>query len=167
MSAAEGSILCRFAGKDDAAKVGELFYRCDLHYWGDKAPTAEAMAAHVRERVMAEDATVEIVLAEEDGDALGFATFTIMYPAPDLGGQLYLKDLFVLDRARGKGIGLILMRYLAATALQRGCVRFDWTAEENNPRAMEFYAHIGAQQVTNKVYYRFDGAALRRFAEGD
>ena len=167
MSGGNGVVTCRFAGKADAAVVGELFYRCDLHYWGENAPSAKAMAAHVRDTVLADGAAVEIVLAEEDGEALGFASFTIMYPAPDLGGQLYLKDLFTLDAARGKGIGLTLMRFLARTALERGCVRVDWTAEDNNPRAMAFYDRIGARRVTDKVYFRFDGANLRQFAEDD
>ncbi len=165
MSDAGVAISCRFAGKSDAAVVGELFYRCDLHYWGDKAPSAEAMAAHVRDHVLADGTQVEIVLAEQESEALGFASFAIMYPAPDLGGMLYLKDLFTLDHARGQGIGLILMRFLARTALQRGCVRFDWTAEDVNPRAMAFYDRIGARRVPDKIYYRFDGEALARFAD--
>ena len=165
MSDAKGAISCRFASKADAAAVGELFYRCDLHYWGDKAPSAEAMAAHVRDHVLADGAQVEIVLAEQAGQALGFASFAILYPAPDLGGMLYLKDLFTLEAARGKGIGLRLMRFVARIALERGCVRFDWTAEDVNPRAMAFYDRIGAKRVTDKVYYRFDGEALARFAD--
>ncbi len=165
MSAAEPGITCRFASSADHSVVGDLFYRCDLHYWGDKAPSAEAMAAHVRDTVLGDGAQGEIVLAEQDGRALGFASFAIMYPAPDLGGMLYLKDLFTLEQARGQGIGLILMRFLAKTALERGCVRFDWTAEDINPRAMAFYERIGAKRVTDKVYYRFDGEALQRFAD--
>lgn len=161
----ESTVTCRMATAADHAAVSELFYRCDLHYWGDKAPTAEAMAKHVRGHVLAESANVEIVLAELDGKAVGFASFAVLYPAPDLGGALYLKDLFTLKESRGKGIGLVLMRELARIAVARGCGRFDWTAEDHNPRAMAFYDRIGAQQVTEKVYYRFDGDQLRRFAE--
>lgn len=163
----EGTITCRVATAADHAAVAELFYRCDLHYWGDKAPTAEAMAAHVRDHVLAETANVEIVLAEREGAAIGFASFAVLYPAPDLGGALFLKDLFTLEEARGKGVGLTLMRELARIAVARGCVRFDWTAEDYNPRAMEFYERIGARRATEKVYYRFDGDALRHFAEKD
>ena len=36
--------------------------------------------------------------------ALGFATFAVVHPAPDLGGQLFLKDLYVARAARGSGI---------------------------------------------------------------
>ncbi len=164
MSAADTDITCRFATGADHPVVSDLFYRCDLHYWGDKAPSAAAMASHVRDHVLVDSATVEVVLAEQADKALGFATFAIMYPAPDLGGMLYLKDLFTLEESRGRGVGLILMRFLAKTALERGCVRFDWTAEDHNPRAMAFYDRIGAKQVTDKVYYRFDGEALARFA---
>ena len=165
MSAVPGSIVCRFATPADHQVVGELFHRCDLHYWGDKAPAAEAMADHVREHVLAKTANVEIILAELGGTAIGFATFAVLYPAPDLGGALFLKDLFTLEEARGKGVGLTLMRELARIAVARGCVRFDWTAEDYNPRAMDFYERIGARRATEKVYYRFDGDALRRFAE--
>ncbi|NIA67562.1 GNAT family N-acetyltransferase [Pelagibius litoralis] len=162
-----GMVTCRRATTADHAAVAELFYRCDLHYWGDKAPTAEDMAAHVREHVLAETAKVEILLAEMDGKTVGFASFAVLYPAPDLGGALFLKDLFTLEAARGKGIGLTLMRELARIAVARGCVRFDWTAEDHNPRATDFYDRIGARRVTEKVYYRFDGTALRDFAGED
>ena len=161
----ETGLSIRPAGPEDADQIGELFYRCDLHYWGDKAPSRDAMLEHVRDRVLAEGSTTEILLAEQEGKAVGFASFSILYPAPDLGGALYLKDLFTLSEARGKGLGEALMQALAQTAVARGCCRFDWTAEDHNPRAMAFYERIGAQRVTEKVYYRFDGERLREFAE--
>ena len=88
---------------------------------------------------------------------------------PRLGkcyGVLFLKDLYTGADARGAGVGETLMRYLARLAVERGCERFDWTAETNNPRAMAFYDRLGARRVTDKVYYRFDGDALTAFADG-
>lgn len=163
----DAALSCRLATAADHAAVTELFYLCDLHYWGDKAPSVEAMAAHIRDHVLTEAAKVEILLAEAEGKALGFATFAVLYPAPDLGGQLFLKDLFVPDEARSRGIGMTLMRVLAKLAVERGCVRFDWTAEDFNPVAMAFYERIGARRITQKVYYRFDGDALKDFAAGE
>lgn len=155
----------RLAGPNDFGPVGELFYLCDLHYWGEKAPSAEAMQEHVRKHVLAEGSTIEILLIEQDSKPVGFASFNVLYPAPNLGGALYLKDLFTLAETRGQGAGEALMRALAKIAVERGCVRFDWTAEDHNTRAMAFYERIGAQQVTEKVYYRFDGDRLRGFAQ--
>ncbi len=159
-----GGFSFRLAGEDDFEAVGELFYLCDLHYWGDDAPSAEAMREHVRSHVLAEKATTEILLIERDARALGFASFSVLYPAPDLGGALYLKDLFTRAEARGQGAGEALMRALAGIAVERGCCRFDWTAEDHNPRAMTFYEQLGARRVTEKVYYRFDGDRLKDFA---
>ena len=160
-------IRCRLATVADAAAVAELFYLCDRHYWGEAAPTREAMAGHVRDRVLAATASIEILLAEADGQATGFASFAVLYPGPALGGQLFLKDLFVPEAQRGGGIGLVLLRHLAKLAIERGCVRLDWNAEDFNPRALAFYDRIGARRVADKVYYRFDGERLRDFAAGE
>ncbi len=159
-----GEFSFRLAGPGDSDTVAELFYLCDLHYWGERAPPAEAMREHVRNRVMVEAATTEILLIEQEGKALGFASFSVLYPAPDLGGALYLKDLFTRSETRGRGAGEAVMRALAGIAVERGCCRFDWTAEDHNPRAMAFYDNLGAQRITEKVYYRFDGDRLKEFA---
>jgi ribosomal protein S18 acetylase RimI-like enzyme len=68
--------------------------------------------------------------------------------------------------ARGQGVGRALMGFLARLAVQRGCVRFDWTAETDNPEALAFYDRLGAGRVAEKVYYRFDGDRLRQLAAG-
>jgi ribosomal protein S18 acetylase RimI-like enzyme len=77
-----------------------------------------------------------------------------------------MKDLFTLAEARGRGVGRTLMAFLARQAMERGCVRFDWTAETDNPEALAFYDRLGARRVAEKVYYRFEGETLRQFAEG-
>jgi GNAT superfamily N-acetyltransferase len=76
-----------------------------------------------------------------------------------------MKDLFTHAAARGQGSGRALMGFLARLAVERGCVRFDWTAETDNPEALAFYGRLGARCVAEKVYYRFEGETLRQFAE--
>jgi hypothetical protein len=48
--------------------------------------------------------------------------------------------------------------------LERGCTRFDWTAETGNSEALTFYDRLGARRVEEKVYFRFDGEALKALA---
>ena len=88
----------------------------------------------------------------------------MLYPAPGPGGQLFMKDLFTLAGSRGQGVGRALMGFVARLAARRGCVRFDWTAETDNPEALAFYDRLGAGRVAEKVYYRFDGETLQQFA---
>ena len=90
----------------------------------------------------------------------------MLYPAPGPAGQLFMKDIFTLAEARGRGIGQALMAFLAKLAIPRGCSRFDWTAETDNPDAVDFYDRLGARRVAEKVYYRFEGEALKELAQG-
>jgi len=153
----------RLAAPADREQLVALFHAMEVHYWGAAAPSQAAMARHVDEAVLA-FRSCEIALAERAGRAVGLATFAVLYPAPGLGGQLFMKDLFALAEARGQGVGRALMRFLASLAVERGCVRFDWTAETDNPKALSFYDRLGAGRVAEKVYYRFEGDSLRRLA---
>jgi GNAT superfamily N-acetyltransferase len=158
------NVRIRLAGPGDAAVLAELFDAVDHHYWGAAAPSREAMAEHVRLRVVGAR-SCEIAIAEIDGEGVGLATFAVLYPAPGPGGQLFMKDLFTLAGVRGQGVGLALMTFLARLALERGCRRFDWTAETDNPEALAFYDRLGARRVEEKVYYRFDGEGLNALAD--
>ena len=158
------TVTTRLAEAGDQESLVQLFQEIESHYWGEQAPPPEATARHVRDSILGGQGGCEIAVVLLDDEVLGLATFAVVYPAPGLSGQLYMKDLFTSDRARGRGIGLVLMRYLAELAQARGCSRFDWTAETGNPRALAFYDRIGARRITEKVYYRIEGDALSRFA---
>jgi GNAT superfamily N-acetyltransferase len=158
------SVTTRPASADDAALLGELFQALFAHYWGDAAPEPAAIARHVAQDIL--PSGCEIAIAEQDGRAVGIATFAVLYPGPGLGGQLTMKDLFVRKEARGAGAGHALLRYLAGVAIERGCLRLDWTAETDNEGALAFYDRLGARRVTEKVYYRLDGALLKQWAAG-
>ncbi|GAB4367615.1 MAG: GNAT family N-acetyltransferase [Kiloniellaceae bacterium] len=159
-------VSCRLAAAADHVALARLFHENARHYFGDRAPTLAAMTAHVRDEVLGDHANVEILLAEVDGEAVGFASFAVVHPAPDLTGQLFLKDLFVTAAVRSGGIGEALLRALAQTAVARRCSRLDWTAEDYNPRALALYDRIGARRLPEKIYYRIDGDALKDFAAG-
>jgi len=160
------AVVCRPATPADAATLAELLHLCDRHYWGDKAAPLEDIAGHVRDKVLSDDADAKVLLAEAGGKAVGFACFALLYPAPDCGAQLYMKELFVREDARGQGAGIALMRAVAKAGLARGAVRLDWTAETTNPAAIEFYQRLGAKCLTEKRYFRFDGQTLQDFAAG-
>lgn len=156
------------AGQDDSDDLVRLFQAIETHYWLEEAPPPEATKRHVRENILGKDNGCEIALARIEGVAVALATFTVVYPAPGLTGQLYMKDLFTSDAARGQGVGEAMMRYLARLARERGCSRLDWTAETGNPRALAFYDRLGARRVEDKVYFRLDKESLAAFAaEGD
>ncbi|MDQ2810084.1 MAG: GNAT family N-acetyltransferase [Chloroflexota bacterium] len=109
---------------------------------------------------------VNILLAAADGEIAGYAFFFETYSTFLALPTLYLEDLFVLDRYRGRGLGLALMQACAQEAVQRGCGRLDWTVLTWNAPAIGFYDHLGAQHLADWQLYRLAGPALAQLAGG-
>ena len=157
------ALVTRFAVPADTALVAGLFLATWRHYWGDGVDRGEA-GRRAAAAVLGDAAGCRVLLAFLDGDAVGYSTFAILYPGPTGQGVLFMKDLFVLEGARGRGIGQAMMRRIAALAVEWGCHRFDWTAETDNPRALAFYDELLAPRVREKIYYRLTGDRLAAFA---
>lgn len=152
------------ASEHDLEDVAGLLHQVELHYHGRQAAPREVLAARVRTDLLAAPSGVRVALAREGGRAAGIASFAILYPAPGMSGELFLKELFVAPGARGRGIGSELLRFLAGIAIDEGCSRMDWTTERDNLRAMELYERLGARRMEEKLHFRLAGGALRRLA---
>ena len=134
------------------------------HYFGHAAPNADTVRLALANEILGKDADVRLVVASDGNQVAGFATISILYPAPGLKGQLFMKDLYVCSAWRGQGIGEEIMRFLAGYALDKGCVRFDWTAEETNLGAIAFYERLGATKVQEKIYFRLTQCEIQALA---
>ncbi|MDB5368149.1 MAG: N-acetyltransferase [Rhodospirillales bacterium] len=110
------------------------------------------------------DANAEAVIAELDGEPVGFALF--FYNVSTFLGRrgLYLEDLFVRPSARGTGIGRALLAHLARLAVERGCGRMNWAVLDWNEPAIKFYQSLGAELVDAWRFFRLDGEALKALA---
>ena len=75
-----------------------------------------------------------------------------------------MKEIYIASDQRNRGIGRELMNFVARYAVTKNCSRFDWTVDETNPGAIAFYEEMGASLVTSKLYYRFSGEQLEKFA---
>ncbi|MBU6453513.1 MAG: GNAT family N-acetyltransferase [Cyanobacteria bacterium REEB67] len=159
-------ISVSIASEGELESIVELFHQIYLHYFADAAPSRDEISDYVRRNLFQEHCGVQVVLAKENDTPLGIATFAILYPAPGLSGQLFMKGLFTVGAARGRGVGQAIMCFLAQYALQMNCSRFDWTAETTNPKAVEFYDRLGIPRVEEKIYYRLTNEKLKAFAEG-
>ncbi|WP_050918419.1 GNAT family N-acetyltransferase [Vibrio campbellii] len=155
----------RAISKTNCLDLVPIFVELEQYYFKEQAATEKELTHYLKYKLFSEYSGVKVIAAYNDDTIMGFATYTVMFPAPKLSGQMYLKDLFVSSSARGKGVGLKLMKYLASLAVNHGCHRLDWTAESTNPIAGRFYQSIGAERVTEKEYYRFSGDTLLQFSQ--
>jgi GNAT superfamily N-acetyltransferase len=147
---------------EDRTKLDALFAAM-LRHFGSQSPAAaeQGKAADI----MTHHPSCEVMLAERDGEPLGFATFSVIFPDADLETILYVRAIFVLAEARSQGIGAELMRRLAELALRRGCARIEWATENKNEAAQAFYQRMGATELSHAVNYKLAGEALRALAE--
>lgn len=96
-----------------------------------------------------------VLIARVDGADAGFAACSLLWPASGTTASLlFLKELFVRDAFRRRGVGSALMRAVFDTAEKVGCSRVDWTTEKANTAAQAFYASRGHQIEESKIYYR-------------
>ena len=106
----------------------------------------------------------EAILAEEDGQAVGFALFFHNYSTFLAQPGLYLEDLFVLESHRGRGVGKALLAQLARIAVDRQCGRLEWAVLDWNVDAIGFYEKLGAKPNSEWTVYRLTGESLTRLA---
>jgi len=103
-------------------------------------------------------------IAEWSGEPAGFAFYFWNYSTWQGKPGLYLEDLFVRPRFRGKGIGKALLVHLARVAIKNNCGRLVWQVLDWNTPAIEFYESLGAQTMKEWLTMRVTGEALVRLA---
>jgi GNAT superfamily N-acetyltransferase len=106
----------------------------------------------------------EAVLAEVEGQAVGFALFFHNFSTFLCKPGLYLEDLFVDPTYRGLGIGKALLVHLARLAQERDCGRFEWSVLDWNAPSIAFYEAMGADVLPDWRICRATGNALEKMA---
>ncbi len=125
------------------------------------AATEDALAA----ALFGDAPVLHAAVAEQGGQAVGFANWTISFTTFRCQRVLFVEDVFVTADMRGTGIGYALFRYMARAAQAQGCRRMDWHVLDWNDTALRYYDRLGATKPsTDWVVRQLDGDALARLA---
>jgi GNAT superfamily N-acetyltransferase len=79
------------------------------------------------------------IVAEMDGQVVGFANYVLHPYTWAIGDQCLLHDLYVDPNVRGGGIGEKLIRFLQHRGAEQGWTRVYWMTHETNERARRLY----------------------------
>jgi GNAT superfamily N-acetyltransferase len=132
------------------------------HLRDELRATPELLARHL----FGPHPVAEALLAERDGDAIGYALFFATFSTFLARPGIWLEDLFVLPGHRRGGVGGALLAHVAQLALARGCGRLEWSALQWNEPALAFYRGLGARRLDEWQLHRLDGSALTHVAGG-
>ena len=120
------------------------FYRAQL----DPAVTDDTFARLVEER----DGMFGLV-AEENGELIGFA-HVVVHPSTWTSARYaYLEDLYVGPGGRGTGAGRALIEAVYARADELGAPEVYWHTQEYNGAARSLYDQVG-RRTSFVVYER-------------
>ena len=128
------------------------------------AHEVRATEAQLHATLFGPQPAAEVVIAEHEGRAVGFAVFFATYSTWEAAPGLYLEDLFVRPEARGKGIGRELLEYLARLTVARGWARLEWRVLDWNEPSIAFYRKLGAEPLDDWTVFRVTGEALQNLA---
>ena len=118
----------------------------------------------VHEHLFGSQPCVEAVLAEDDGQIVGFALFFSNYSTFLGRPGIYLEDLYVKPEHRGGGHGRALLGEVARCAVERDCGRLEWAVLNWNQPSIEFYNRLGGEPLDGWTTYRVTGEALANLA---
>jgi GNAT superfamily N-acetyltransferase len=125
----------------------------------------EATEEKLRRTLFEPGARAEVIIAERDGEAEGFALYFTSYSTFLAKNGIYLEDLYVSPSSRGQGIGTALLRRLAQIALDRGAGRLEWSVLDWNEKAIALYRKMGATPQSEWTVQRVTGKALETLAQ--
>jgi len=106
----------------------------------------------------------EVIIGYANDEPAGFALFFPNYSTFLALPGIHLEDLFVMPAWRGHGLGRLLLRHLAALAVERGCGRLEWAVLDWNEPAIGFYRSLGARALDDWTTFRVTGESLRALA---
>lgn len=85
-----------------------------------------------------------LVIKDDTNNILGYATFFFAYYTWT-GKSLYMDDLYIRPKYRGKGFGSKLINEIISLARINKCYKVRWQVSNWNKSAIQFYKKIGAQ----------------------
>lgn len=113
-----------------------------------------------------EKKTAEVIFAEVEGKAVGYALFFHNFSTFLGRAGIYLEDLFVLPQERGHGCGKGLLKELARITVERGCGRLEWACLDWNQPSIDFYTkRMWAAPMDGWTVYRLTGETLSKAAQ--
>lgn len=118
---------------------------------GDKGTFQFDAATYLRDG-FGEQPAFEGILAELNGEVVGYLLYTFTYDTDRTLRILYVLDLLVTEKARAQGIGRRLMEQASVIAKARGAGELMWAVYKHNKVAENFYKALGAERLENVFF---------------
>ena len=151
----------RFATKGDSGLLLDFIKR--LAEYEKKSDLVVATVSDIK-KALFENKYAEAIIAYYKDNPVGFAVFFHNFSSFLGKPGIYIEDLYVDKKSRGKGIGSRMLSFIADQALKCGCSILEFSVLKWNKPSIRFYKNLGAEEKNEWSNYRFSGRALKRLA---
>lgn len=156
-------MLIRKATPADSKVLYDLLR--DLAEYEELLPEFVATEEGLKNQIFDPSNSFDAIIVEDEGQVVGMAIYYISFVTFLAGKGLFLEDLYVPPKYRGKGYGKGLLKYLAKLSLEIGCVRMEWNVLKNNKIALDFYDSLKATYLNDWVTCRMELPAMKDLAK--
>jgi GNAT superfamily N-acetyltransferase len=104
------------------------------------------------------------LIAEQGGGLVGFLVYYFVPFTYRAKPNLIIKELYIGDGYRSRGVGKLLMKAVAREAEQAGCGMIKWYVAKWNERGVQFYERLGATINPNWHEFQMSEKAFRDLA---
>jgi GNAT superfamily N-acetyltransferase len=137
--------------------MANLFQEMDQFYGEPNPEPIDRKVSQINALIFSDSPAAYALLAWDESRLVGLAGYSFLWPAAGVTQSLYLKELYVAQDYRRHGVGKLLMKKLAEIATERECSRIEWTTDDTNSDAQDFYRKLGVEKNHSKVFYRLEG----------
>jgi GNAT superfamily N-acetyltransferase len=104
------------------------------------------------------------LIAEEGGELVGFLVYYFVIFTYRAKPNLVIKELYIAESHRSRGVGKLLMKAVAKEAAATGCGMIKWWVAKWNERGIEFYKRLGANIDSDWHEFQLSEKAFRDLA---
>jgi GNAT superfamily N-acetyltransferase len=107
------------------------------------------------------------LVAGENSELSGFLVYYFVPFTYRARPNVIIKELYVAEGHRGKGIGKLLMKAVAQEAEQAGCGMIKWYVAKWNQSGIEFYERLGAKIDPDWHEFQMSEKSFRDLAKSE
>ena len=155
------NFVIRFANEDDLSLI--LYFIKQLADYEKRSHEVVATEADIKDNLFVHK-FAEVIISEYKGKPVGFALFFHNFSTFLGKPGIYIEDLYVNPEMRGRGIGTLMLSFLAKLTLERKCSRLEWTVLNWNEPSIRFYRKLGAKPKDEWILYKISGEELKNLS---
>ena len=152
----------RTAKPENVAQI--LFLLREFAEYENLSDYCEVTAKRLQIALFGETKVAEAIVAFDGETVVGYAIFFPHFATFRGQRGFYLEDIYITKDFRGRGLGEMMLKYIAKLGKSRGFERIDFQVLAWNAAAIGFYEKLGAERNDEDRHFKFGGESFQKLA---